>query len=92
MKVAVSSVLIIVFIMFFVGGGIKIFSKDKKHDAVSAWKVAGYFVVIVLTSINLAQSIFTGTLTALDIAVMIVSVIEFVGNKIEYDKYYKKNK
>ena len=47
-------------------------------------------MVIVLTSINLAQSIFTGTLTALDIAVMIVSVIEFFGNIIEYDKYYKK--
>ena len=88
MKVAFLSVLIFVFIMAFVGGGIKIFSKDKKHD----WKVAGYFFVIVLTSINLAQSIFAGTLTALDIAVMIVSVIEFVGNKIEYDKYYKKNK
>lgn len=92
MKVAFLSVLIFVLIMAFVGGGIKIFSKDKKHDAVSTWKVAGYFFVIVLTSINLAQSIFAGTLTALDIAVMIVSVIEFVGNKIEYDKYYKKNK
>lgn len=88
-----TTIITIIIITLVIVGFIKLYARDKKHDAVLTWKIAAYIAVICTTTYQMIENFTDNDTVIVNMPVIIVSVIELISNIIEFNKdYNKKNK
>lgn len=93
MKLILLTLIVMAVITLIIAGLIKLYARDKKHDSVLTWKVAGYASVTAVTTYAMLKNSNDSTSIMVNLAVVIVSAIELISNIIAFhEDYIKRNK